>query len=109
MAAPNPFAVDALVEVFKAGDLGKGDAQPAFSEKAHPDGTPVHAGLGASGKFDLRVTFPTKGAKPVEAKGLDAGKKSKAFSWACRPAKKSINKNSPASKTSLKKSLAAVS
>jgi hypothetical protein len=58
MAAPNPFAVGAVVEVFAAGDLGQEAARPLLVEKAHPDGTPVHVGLAGAQTCDLRVTFP---------------------------------------------------
>ncbi|MCZ7644632.1 MAG: VCBS repeat-containing protein [Planctomycetota bacterium] len=72
MPSPNPFAVDARVEIFKAGDLGKEGAKPVHTENAHPDGTPVHAGLGSSEAFDVRVTFPGAEKKVVEGKGLAA-------------------------------------
>lgn len=68
MSPPNPFAVGAVVEVFKPGELGKEGTRPIFIEKAHADGTPVHAGLAAAATFDLRVTLPTK--KVVEKRGL---------------------------------------
>jgi hypothetical protein len=77
MEKPNPYAVDALVEVFSAGDLGKKDAAPIFSEKAHPDATPVHVGLAQAAAFDLRVTFPGKEPRIVELKGVSAGKRLK--------------------------------
>ncbi|HEV7406108.1 MAG TPA: VCBS repeat-containing protein [Chthoniobacteraceae bacterium] len=63
MAAPNPFAVGAVIEVYPAGDLAKG-ARPLFVEKAHLDATPVHAGLGVRTRCGVRVTFP--GGKTVE-------------------------------------------
>jgi len=68
MAKPNPFAVGAVVEVFQPGELGKEGARPIFTEKAHADGTPVHAGLGAATTFDLRVSFPA--GKRVQKSGL---------------------------------------
>lgn len=71
MPSPNPYGVGAVVEVFAAGDLEKQDARPLVSEKAHPDATPVHVGLGAAEAFDLRVTFP--GGKQLTARGLPAG------------------------------------
>jgi len=72
MDKPNPFAVGALVEIFKAGDAA--DAKPLWSEKARHDGKPVHAGLGELKTYDVRVTFPGKEPKRVEYKGLDATK-----------------------------------
>jgi hypothetical protein len=70
MPAPNPFAVGAVVEVFRAGDLDRKGALPILVEKAHSDATPVHAGLGQGGTCDLRVTFP--GGKVVTASGVAA-------------------------------------
>jgi len=58
MPAPNRYAVGAIVAVFKAGQLGKPGAKPFLIRKAHPDSRPVHVGLGAADRFDLRVTFP---------------------------------------------------
>jgi hypothetical protein len=59
MAPPNPYAVGAVVEVFRPGDLDKPDARPLSIEKAHTDATPVHVGLGDLEKYDLRITPPT--------------------------------------------------
>lgn len=58
MATPNPYAVGAVVEVFAPGEAAKKDARPLLVEKSHPDGTPVHAGLGKHDACDVRVTFP---------------------------------------------------
>jgi len=74
-AAPNPYAVGALVEVHAAGAMGKQGVIPLLVEKAHPDATPVHVGLGAATTFDLRVTFPGKEPKVVELKAVEAKKK----------------------------------
>jgi hypothetical protein len=68
MAAPNPYAVGAVVEVFLPGELDKPEARPLLIEKAHSDATPVHAGLGTADTFDLRVTHP--GGKSLIARGL---------------------------------------
>ena len=58
MPAPNPYAVGAKLEVFRAGDLKKGGVRPTRIESAPPDATPIHVGLGNAKQFDLRVTFP---------------------------------------------------
>jgi hypothetical protein len=70
MPAPNPFAVGAVVEVFRAGDLLKKGARPILVEKAHPDATSVHASLAKVETCDLRVTFP--GGRVVTAVGVTA-------------------------------------
>lgn len=57
-SAPNPFAVGTVVEVYRPGHLHQKGAQPIVIEKAHTDGTPVHAGLGGHKTCDIRVTFP---------------------------------------------------
>ena len=73
MAAPNPYAVGAVVEAYWAGDLGRKGAVPIVTEKAHWDATPVHVGLGEEAKFDLRVKFPD--GTVVEKRGVDSGKR----------------------------------
>ncbi|MBY0522205.1 MAG: VCBS repeat-containing protein [Gemmataceae bacterium] len=75
MDKPNLYAVGARVEVFRAGELDKPGARPFWSEKAHPDATPVHVGLGSATHFDLRVTFPGKEPKSVTHKNVEARKK----------------------------------
>ncbi len=70
MPAPNPYAVGAVIEVFRAGDLGKEGVRPILSEKAHADATPVHVGLGQGQTCDVRVTFP--GGNVVTASGVAA-------------------------------------
>jgi hypothetical protein len=70
MPAPNPYAVGAVVEVFRAGEADKKGAQPLHVEKAHPDATPVHIGLGKAETCDLRVTFP--GGKKLTVRGVKA-------------------------------------
>ena len=70
MPKPNPFAVGSVLEAFRAGELGKEGCRPFLVEKAHPDATPVHVGLGTAETFDLRVTFP--GGKKLEGRGLKA-------------------------------------
>ena len=70
MAAPNPFGVGAVIEVFAPGTLGQPQARPLLIEKAHCDATPVHVGLGKLETFDLRVTSPR--GQTLEAKGLKA-------------------------------------
>ena len=75
MDPPNRYAAGALVEAFGAGDLGKPGAVPFLAEKAHPDGTPVHLGLGTASRFDLRVTFPGKVPKVVTLQGVEAKKR----------------------------------
>lgn len=72
MDAPNPYAVGAPIEVFKAGELGKEKAKVIYKEEAHADATPVHVGLGVAKTFDLRVTFPNKTPKIVELKAVEA-------------------------------------
>jgi hypothetical protein len=72
MATPNPFAVGARVEVFRAGQLGKRGARPLLAETAHPDGSPVHVGLGSASRFDLRVTFPGKKHVTIEDYNVEA-------------------------------------
>ncbi|MCZ7644633.1 MAG: VCBS repeat-containing protein [Planctomycetota bacterium] len=72
MTKPNPFAVGAKVEVFKAGALADPAAKPLFAGMARPDGQPVHAGLGSTESVDVRVTFPGAEKKVVEGKGLAA-------------------------------------
>ncbi|MCW8131693.1 MAG: VCBS repeat-containing protein [Planctomycetota bacterium] len=76
MSKPNPYAVGAKVECFKAGEAEKEGARPFQREPAHPDATPVHAALGAQEALDVRVTFPGA-AKPVVFKNVPAGKKAK--------------------------------
>jgi hypothetical protein len=75
VAKPNPFAVGARVQVFRVGQLGQPGAKPILDEKAHPDGTPIHVGLGSERTFDLRVVFPGKVPKHVERQGVEAKKK----------------------------------
>jgi hypothetical protein len=72
MDAPNPYATGAVVEVWKAGTLAAAGARPLQVEKAHPDATPIHVGLGKETHVDLRIFFPN--GKPydrhnVEVKG----------------------------------------
>ena len=72
MDKPNWAAVGTVLEVYRAGELGRAGAKPLLVEKAHPDATPVHVGLGAATTFDLRVTFP--GKQPLELKNVTAAK-----------------------------------
>jgi hypothetical protein len=72
MDKPNPFAVGALAEVYREGEMKKAGARPIWSEKAHADGTPIHVGFGAATKFDLRVVFPGKKATTIERQGVEA-------------------------------------
>lgn len=72
MPAPNPYAVGAVVEVFRAGELESKNNRPILTEKAHTDATPIHAGLGKETKCDVRVTFP--GGKVVQVLGVAADK-----------------------------------
>lgn len=65
LPAPNPFAVGAKVEVFRAGSK-----RPFLVENAHADGTPIGIGLGDATTFDLRVTF--QGKAPIDVKGVKA-------------------------------------
>lgn len=58
LAAPNPYAVGTVIEVFAPGQIETKNARPLHSEKAHPDGTPVHVGLGKHSAVDLRLTSP---------------------------------------------------
>lgn len=75
MGKPNPYAVGARVQVFRAGDLGRQGAVPLLDEKAHSDGTPIHIGLGAERAFDLCVTFPGKTPKRIERQRAEARRK----------------------------------
>ena len=75
MEKPNWAAAGAVVEVFKAGELGKDGARAILREKVRSDATPVHVGLGEAKRFDLRVTFPAApGAakRSLEIKGVEA-------------------------------------
>jgi hypothetical protein len=72
MPRPNPYAVGARIEVFRAGDLDKPGKKPFLQEAAHPDATPIHIGLAGAVTFDLRVTFPGQELKIVELKGVQA-------------------------------------
>jgi hypothetical protein len=75
MAKPNPYAVGARVEVFPAGAIDKPNSRPLLRERAHPDGTPIHIGLGKVTTFDLRVTFPGPKPKVVELQHVEACKR----------------------------------
>jgi hypothetical protein len=77
MDKPNPYAVGSTIEVFKAGDLNKAGARPILSQQAHPDGTPIHFGLGDDTTFDLRVTFPGKKPKLVQFENVQANRRLK--------------------------------
>jgi len=70
MPAPNPYAVGAVIEVFKPGEMDKPKGRPYFVEKAHSDASPVHVGLGEQKTCDVRLTFP--GGKVVTAIGVEA-------------------------------------
>lgn len=59
---PNPFAVGARVELFRAGALAEENPRPLRIEQANGDGSPIHFGLGTEQTFDLRVIFPGKAA-----------------------------------------------
>ena len=63
-------AAGAVVEAFRAGELGRADARPIVNEQAHADATPVHIGLGKDAAFDLPVTFP--GKEPLEFRNVAA-------------------------------------
>jgi hypothetical protein len=69
MPSPNPYAVGAIVEVYAAGQLAQKSAGPIAIEKAHPDGTPVHVGLGDRAKCDVRIRFP--GGKTIVRENID--------------------------------------
>jgi len=71
MTGANPYAIGAVVEVFAPGGLDTAGSKPLLIEKAHPDATPIHVGLGTHAAFDVRVTFP--GGKRVERKAVPAG------------------------------------
>ncbi|QDU99002.1 FG-GAP repeat domain-containing protein [Lignipirellula cremea] len=58
MSGPNPFAVDAILSVYPAGDLQRPHAQALHTAKARWDGMPVHVGLGELKAYDLRIVFP---------------------------------------------------
>jgi hypothetical protein len=72
IARPNPYAVGATIDVYRAGALKNPGAKPLFSEQAHPEGTPIHFGLGDETTLDLRVTFPGKTPKVVEFQNVTA-------------------------------------
>jgi hypothetical protein len=71
MPPPNPFAVGAVVEAYRPGDLGQKGARPILAQKARPDGKPVHVGLGGARTFDVRIRFPN--GKTIEARNIPAG------------------------------------
>jgi hypothetical protein len=77
LPSPNPLAVGARLEVFRAGDLGKDESRPLLIENAHCDGSPVHVGLGSASRFDLRVVFPGKGGQLIEHRNVLAKPKLK--------------------------------
>ncbi|MCW8131692.1 MAG: CRTAC1 family protein [Planctomycetota bacterium] len=77
MDKPNPFAVGARVEIFRAGDLDKPGARPVASAWANSNGLPVHAGLGKDAAFDLKIVFPGKEPRTVALKGLAADRRLK--------------------------------
>ena len=70
MDKPNWAAIGATVEVFRAGGLDRPGARPYWKEKAHIDATPIHVGLNAAERFDLRVAFP--GRAPVDYRNVAA-------------------------------------
>ncbi|MCZ7644635.1 MAG: VCBS repeat-containing protein [Planctomycetota bacterium] len=72
MDKPNPFALGAVLEIYKAGELGKPGARPIRRADAPANGLPIHAGLGEAAAFDLRATFPGQTPKTVELKGVEA-------------------------------------
>ena len=74
MNAPNLFAVGSVVEVYRAGELGKSGSRPILRSKAPADGTPVHIGLGEAKQFDLRVRFPAPDRKLVELTAVETKK-----------------------------------
>jgi hypothetical protein len=55
-AGKNPFAANAVVEVFPTGSLGKNDKRLGKCV-AGADGLPLHFGLAKLDKVDLKVTF----------------------------------------------------
>lgn len=75
MEKPNPYAVGATIEVFNAGDLAKKGARPLASDRAHPDGTPIHFGLGDATTIDLKTTFPGSPPKVVKLENVAAGRR----------------------------------
>jgi hypothetical protein len=70
MDAPNVYAVGTRVEVFPPHAPGQSAACPLLIEAAHPNATPIHVGLGAHQRIDLRVTFP--GRQPLDLKNVPA-------------------------------------
>jgi hypothetical protein len=77
MEKPNPYAVGARFEFYRAGELGKPGARPFQIRSANSNGLPIHAGLGEATSFDLRATFPGKTPLVHELKGVEAAKKLK--------------------------------
>jgi len=63
----NPFAANAVVDVFQAGSLGKKDKRLG-TRVAGADGLPLHLGLGKHEEVDLKVTFA--GGKTMEKRGV---------------------------------------
>jgi hypothetical protein len=70
---PNVNAAGAVIEAFRAGQLGQPGSKPFFTEKAHPDATPVAIGLGKAETLDLRLRFPD--GKVKDYPGVAANKK----------------------------------
>lgn len=71
MPSPNPYAVGAVVEVYPAGEAGRGTGRALHTEKAHPDGTAIHFGLGPRPACDVRVRFPNDRVVVQEEVPLD--------------------------------------
>ena len=66
----NPFAAASRVEVYESGKLARREGLLG-AEEVCSAGNPVHFGLGAVAKIDLRVTFHPAGTV-VDRKGVDA-------------------------------------
>lgn len=72
MDKPNPFAVGALLESFKAGEMSKPGARPFRRVAAPSNGLAIAMGLGAEKSCDLRITFPGKEPKIVTLSAVEA-------------------------------------
>lgn len=84
--ANNRFAIGAVVEAYKAGQMGKPQAMLGRGI-AGRDGLPIHLGLADNQTVDLRVTSPFSPAKEFKAVPADQAVKYALEQTASAPAK----------------------
>lgn len=65
MDAPNLFAAGAFFQFYESGAVYDIDANPFWIQYAHPNGTPIHLGLGNMTDFDILVTWPDDKTKEM--------------------------------------------